>query len=72
MLKAPVMQPLTHKGSLQWWQETAKLLSPHSSILILGLIFTSLSALAISFSFVPAKAQQYSHKRQPKHHFSFA
>jgi hypothetical protein len=71
-LKAPVMQALTHKGSWQWRQETAKLISPRFSTLILGLIFTFLSAIAISFSFVPAKAQQYSQRWQAKHHFSFA
>jgi hypothetical protein len=51
------MQPLTHNGSWQWRQETAKLTSPLSSIFMRGFILPSFSALAISFSFVPEKAQ---------------
>jgi len=57
MVKAPVIQPLTHNGSLQCLHETAKLMPLPSSILIFGLILISFSALAMSLSFVPAKAQ---------------
>jgi hypothetical protein len=57
IVSAPVMQPLTQSGSSQWRQETAKLTPSFSSILIFGLIFMSFSALAMSFSLVPAKAQ---------------
>jgi len=56
-VNAPVIQLLTQSGSSQWRQETAKLIPSFSSILILGLIFTSFSALAMSFSLVDAKAQ---------------
>jgi len=55
--KAPVMQPLTQSGSSQCLHETAKLIPSFSSTLIRGLILTPFSALAISFSFVAAKAQ---------------
>jgi uncharacterized membrane protein len=48
MVSAPVMHPLTHNGSSQWRQETAKLMSSFSSILIFGLILMSFSALAMS------------------------
>jgi hypothetical protein len=57
MVSAPVMHPLTHKGSWQCRQETAKLIPSFSSMRILGFIFMPFSARAISLSFVPAKAQ---------------
>jgi hypothetical protein len=57
MLKAPVMQPFTHKGSWQWRQETAKLMSSCCSILMRGLILTSFKARAMSCSSLAAKAQ---------------
>jgi len=56
-VSAPVMQPLTQRGSLQWRHETAKLIPPISSIFIRGLIFIPFNALAMSFSLLEAKAQ---------------
>jgi hypothetical protein len=57
MVKAPVIQPLTHSGVLQWRQDTAKLMPSFSSMRILGFIFMPFSARAMSLSLVPAKAQ---------------
>jgi hypothetical protein len=76
MVRAPVMHPLTHNGVLQCRHETAKLIPSFSSMRILGFIFMPFNARAISplvipLSLVPAKAQKYSHKWHPRHHFSF-
>jgi hypothetical protein len=57
MVKAPVMHPLTHNGSLQCRQETAKLMPSLSSMRIFGFILMPFKARAMSLSLVPAKAQ---------------
>ena len=47
MDSAPEMQPLTHSGSVQWRQLTAKEMLSRSSMRIRGAILWSLSALTI-------------------------
>jgi hypothetical protein len=71
LAQCPEMQLLTQSGSEQWRHETAKLTELSPSMRMRGLIVMPFNALIILVSPELAKAQKYSQRWQPKHHFSF-